>query len=165
MINRWGTLFFLLGLCAVLTRAGQLNPEAPVDVSPRYTVDGVALGMTEDEVRARWGDVQVIPSFEGVTILHKSCGQTPFENGVLLNAEGKVTLVCGTRLRLQGKTVLARGGPYDYQTFGGRMVQKSVDLGPQWKFSRYSFEDGGAHIEVSGLEHGRVLAVSLGSAK
>ena len=88
--------------------------ETPAQEEPNYTVDGIALGMTEAQVRAIWSSLDETEDVElQVRRLRKLEGNVfpPLTRGVTLDKNNKVVEVRGHRLKLGGKLVLSPEHP------------------------------------------------------
>jgi hypothetical protein len=66
---------------------------------PGYSVDGVKLGMTEEQIRSAWGKVEYRWWYDGTLMLYKRGPIPPLNPEVVFDRRGKVVAVSGRRLR------------------------------------------------------------------
>lgn len=100
----------ILTLCAVLSAATTPTGPKETEKTPVYNVDGISIGMTEDEVREIWGPLSEVDALDGeVRYLERAAAKDTimlFRTMVALR-ESRVVEVRGRRLRLGDRLILA----------------------------------------------------------
>lgn len=122
-------LVLILGLCGVLALKSQSVPEPMPAIGIGYAVDGISLGMSEEEVRAKWGNLERRYLFNGQFVLSKPKSSPSVENWVRFSSEGKVVFVQGSRLRWGSRLILGPGHDYRRGLILGNEVQSRLRCG------------------------------------
>ena len=135
--------------CAMSAQLGK-PPRALPEEPERYTVDGVALGMTLEEVRERWGDFESHLLLEGSTRLTKP-GRFFLDQSVLLNDSGKVVSVTGYRLCKGERLLLGAGQEFESGKELGRHIDSNrIGCGNPGPMRGYYRELNGLVLNVRG---------------
>ena len=118
-------LLLLIALCAVLSF--QSPPEfAAIAPDTSYSVDGISLGMSIDEVRATWGELEPHYSFEGQLWLSKPGSDPLSGHTVRFDHDKKVVFVRGKRLRRGDRLMLGPEHDYHQALAMGSSIETTV---------------------------------------
>ena len=118
----------LLAACALAASLPSAVAPPKTETEP-HSVDGVSLGMTESDVRSRWGNLDrfVYPD-DGTVILSKPGSSSIHGNRASLGPSGKVIEVTGRRLRLGGKLLLGTEHEFEDGFKLGHRVEKQASF-------------------------------------
>ena len=73
----------ILTLCAVLSAATTPTGPKETEKTPVYNVDGISIGMTEDEVREIWGPMKQYDTSDGIRYLGRPESFSPLRQMVM----------------------------------------------------------------------------------
>ena len=111
--------------CAMSAQLGK-PPRALPEEPERYTVDGVALGMTVEEVRERWGDLKVSGPWDGYTHVSKPGETASLVPGLTLDSSGRVVSVTGIRLKKGGRLLMSTEHPFESGSNLGEPIESNA---------------------------------------
>ncbi|MGE0487827.1 MAG: hypothetical protein AB7S38_01295 [Vulcanimicrobiota bacterium] len=118
-------LGFFLAVCACLFAPPETALETP---SPIWSVDGVSLGMTADQVRTVWGDLEESSLSDGLRCLHKSGRAWDGTNFAWFDPEGRVHCVTGHRLRRGQQLLVSTGMDFDPVELGEPIADPRISV-------------------------------------
>jgi len=141
----------ILTLCAVLSAATTPTGPKETEKTPVYNVDGISIGMTEDEVREIWGPMKQYDTSDGIRYLGRPESFSPLRQMVMLR-ESQVVKIHGQRLKLGDKLVLGpEHGLEDVENLlGGPAEPRGSICGNPGPFRKVIRAEGNLVFELTG---------------